>query len=179
MAKKRNSAHPVCNSTMLTSSAAFLSSSSKSDTDDRHLQKAIDWLCISVSYNPTSETLNSPFKIAQDRKNPLMSGRVQHQPSCSNPSLPCLNSSSCYEKRLSACPRGPHVVSLWDGGSGWLQEDSADLKYSITWNRNNKKLLTSKLSVQSLKELNSLCMKRELYNSSPSSLGHKPINHPS
>ncbi len=36
--------------------------SPKSDTADVHLQKVIDWLCISTSHNPTSKILSYLFK---------------------------------------------------------------------------------------------------------------------
>ncbi len=40
----------------------FLRPSPKSDTADRHLQKVIDWLCISDSYSPNTKIPNYPFK---------------------------------------------------------------------------------------------------------------------
>ncbi len=37
--------------------------SPKSGTADHHLQKVIDWLCISTSYNLTSKVPNYPFNV--------------------------------------------------------------------------------------------------------------------
>ncbi len=92
-------------------------SSPKNDTADRHLQRVTDWLCISTSYKPTSQTLDYPFNVSSF---PLMirflwTGAPLCDVTCTTEHVSCSHTVGtwCTPTRCSS------VTTRWSGSRVW------------------------------------------------------------